>query len=810
MALSLVSPPELMEQKADGGDTPLTPEDLQAQRLKRLDMLGATLAKRRDEWVRARRAAKIEQRWMDDINQYLGRDENARKASVMMDSVEAGFPVLSREARPQRSTVFVNITRPKTNAAEARVADMVFPVDDRNFGIKPTPVPELVATRNRPPEPVMHPETGNPMAVPAQSPQGEPILAPSGEPGYRPMTTDDLKQDQLAQAEAAARAMQDEIDDALTECEYNTQGRMMLHDAAVMGTGVFKGPIVRNQTRKAWQRVDGATYALTIKDELRPSTVRVDPWNVFPDPNCGTDAHDGLGIFERKLFTPRKLRDLAKQPGYKADSIKRVLAEGPQRVMEADTHEVQLRKDAGYEVAEQDHFEIWEYWGDFDADDMRAAGVDLPDDTLTTVSGVVIMSNNTVIKAYENPLEGGELPYDFFPWEKADQSPWGYSVPFLMRTPQRVLNAAWRQTMDNAGLSVGANVVIKPGIIQPADQQWTLTGRKIWWCTDEAANVKEAFATFEFPSHLDELMKIIELALKFADEETSVPKLAQGEQGEAPETVGGMTILMNSANVVLRRLVKQFDDYITRPHIKRYYDFFMLFSEKAEIKGDFSIDARGSSALLVKDMQQQALLQMGQYQGSPVVGPMVNWQEWFKEVLKTQHIDASKILKSDEEIKQIQKQPPPPDPRLQQVQIQTQSAEKIAQMKMQADMAREDHRQEGDIVYAQTERAMVHDNAQARLAEMAMKREMMLLEYANKQQLNLMQVKAQLANTAMQERTKRDLARASAEIDTSHRNADRDADAAKYMNDQENRATDRADKAAQSIAPQIPDQGVPQ
>ena len=36
-----------------------------------------------------------------------------------------------------------------------------------------------------------------------------------------------------------------------------------------------------------------------------------------------------------------------------------------------------------------------------------------------------------------------------------------------------------------------------------------------------------------------------------------------------------MTMLMNNASVVLRRIARTFDDNITTPHIRRYYDWLM-------------------------------------------------------------------------------------------------------------------------------------------------------------------------------------------------------------------------------------------
>ena len=58
------------------------------------------------------------------------------------------------------------------------------------------------------------------------------------------------------------------------------------------------------------------------------------------------------------------------------------------------------------------------------------------------------------------------------------------------------------------------------------------------------------------------------MAAELADQETGIPLMLQGENASAPGTVGGMTMLMNATSVVLRRLVKQYDDQITKPHIR--------------------------------------------------------------------------------------------------------------------------------------------------------------------------------------------------------------------------------------------------
>lgn len=715
-----------------------------------LEMLGEALASRRDRWVQARTASGVERRWLEDLEQYLGVDA-ANKPTVMMDVVQAGgYPARNgEEPKPQRSTVYVNITRPKTNAAEARLANMLFPVDDKNWGIRPTPNPKLSEAAE---------QEAQVQAQQSQDPNAHPAAIALQFPAPTAAAL-------LALATNKSKAMEVKIEDALNECDYNSQGRLMLHDCAVLGTGILKGPIVVNRVSKAWMPIaQSGTHVLQIVEQTAPASERVDPWNVYPDPACGDDIHNGIGIFEKKTYTGKQLRDLAKQPGYLKRQIAKVLEKGPQQPQFENERD---RRDRTKH--HEPLFEVWEYWGEFTPEDMRSCEIDCPDGSVESISGCVIFVGDVVIKGFLNPIETGDVPFDFMVWERVDNSPFGYGVPYTMRPAQRVLNAAWRQMMDNAGLSVGPNVVLKPDVVQPADKNWTITGRKLWNCLDPSIDVRTAFSIFEIPNNTKQFEEIIQLAMRFADEESAVPTIAQGEQGGAPETVGGMQLLMNSANVVLTRMVKHFDDMITRRHIRRYYDYFMAYDPDPAIKGDFQVDARGSSALLVRDMQQQAILQFGQFQGSPVIAPMVRWQGWIKEVLKSQHIDPNLLLKTDAEIAAIQSQPPQPSPE----EIKAQAVVQSALIRADAAMKTAQARNVGELAYAEAEARMAENNAMARMEEIKLKRELALLEYANKRELTLEQVKADLAKTAMQEETKRQLAAAEAQLAANENDKDR-------------------------------------
>ena len=610
-------------------------------------------------------------------------------------------------------------------------------------------------------------------------------------------------QAQLEEAAQCAKAMESEIDDQLSECNYNGECRKLLHDAAVLGTGVMHGPIIVNRTSKTWTPVsDGnaTVHVLELATDTKPASECVSPWDVVTDPSCGNDAHAGQGIFRKRAYTSKQLRELVKQPGYLKDGIGKALAEGPKNpgyMSERDKKDLKSQSSLP--------FECWEYWGEFSPEEMRAAGVEAPDDSTDMVSGCVIICNDIVIKGFLNPHETGDLPFDFFVWEPDSNSVWGYGVPFLCRPAQRVLNAAWRQLMDNSGLSVGPQIIVNRRAVTPMDGRWEIVGRKLWELTDQAMDARAAFSAVEFPNHGQEIQQIIELALKFVDLETSVPQLEQGEHANAPDTLGGMVIQQNSTNIVLGRLTKGYDDNITTPHIGRYVDWNMAYNPKPEIKGDHNVVARGTSALLVRDIQNQALIALGQFQASPIIGPMVRWEEWFKECLKAQHIDPQMLMKSEAQIAALANQPSAPPVQIQVEQMKGQNALQLEQAKGQAELQQiaqqaqqeqqmlqngqatphmasatarieqerikaqssqviQASRASAELARATKEQEIARQNGEYRIAELQLQKEIALLQYSTQEKINLNDAKVQLARSAQDNQTKRELAAAEIQL----------------------------------------------
>ncbi|MBP2230818.1 hypothetical protein J2847_004127 [Azospirillum agricola] len=603
----------------------------------------------------------IEDRWYADLRQYHGRYDAATETKLRQGD---------------RSRLFVNQTRPKTNAWKARLSDLLFPTDDRNWGIQPTPVPELSTAAKTPED---HPD---------------PQQAEAGQQARR----------MLEEAQARADAMQSEIEDQLTESRYGIHAREAIDDACQLGTGILKGPVVDSRTRRSWGKVpvggpDGqplAVDALVEVQDPRPKYTRVDPWRLYPDPN-GNRVEECEYFFELHLLTKTELRRLAKKPGFSADAIRRLLREDSREAPPPWMAQLRSITD-GDQASVEGKFTVWEYNGPLTAEQLRClymargdagAAADYDEiDPLDEVQAVVWFCQNEVLKFGIHILDSQDPIYSAFCFSRDKGSFWGHGVPSLMRDTQAAMNAAWRMMMDNAALSTGPQIVIDRNKVEPVDGNWDLKPRKVWYAKTDSIGqqgLRSVFETYPIDSRQSELLNIIKIAKEFVDDEVSLPLISQGEAGaHQTQTANGMSMLQNAANVIFRDAVKDWDDEVTTPNIRRLYDWNMQFNPKESIKGDFEVDARGTSVLLVREAQAQNLMAMClQFTAHPVLGPLMKPVQLLRKTVQAHMLSADELVKTDDEIaKEQQAQQEAQD------QQQEDPRAAIEMQKIQADMQR--------------------------------------------------------------------------------------------------------------------------
>lgn len=728
----------------------------------KVDAFGQSLAKKREEAINGRKNSGIEDEWSMAEDAYQGLDD-ANRGTMQQgkpSSPNGGYINGPVRGAGTRSTVFLNITRPYTDAAAAKVGDMLLPTDDSPWGLKPTPRPTDLQTMGQ-----MLPGVVPQMPAPQQMPQQMPVQGGMPAEAQPPQVNPIQKaiEELHERSKKAAEGAQRQIEDWFTECQWHAEVRKMIEDCARLGTGILKGPAPVKRTSRVMVDQEGVQVQV-VEQRIAPASKCISPWKFYPDPSCGESIQEGSYCWEVDTITARALRDLKGLPGYIPEQIDKVLEQGP-----GGKHKSELFTPGNVKAKDDDQYEVWYFYGHAERDDLIAAGVDVPEEGDVAVPALVTMINDVVVKAALNPLDTGEFPYDLMVWQRKTGVPWGTGVAAQINTPQRMLNAATRNMMDNAGYSAGPQLIMRRDAITPADGTWMITPRKIWFVNDGADinAVNQAFMAVNIPTMQGELMNIIQFALKMAEDVTGLPMLMQGQQGQAPDTVGGMQMMLNNASVVLRRIARLFDDRVIEPHIRRYYDWLMSYGEDDSIKGDFQIDARGSTALVERDIQNQAIVQMGNLVGNPAFG--IDPEKWFAEMCKAQRIDPKRLVMDEDKKAQMANQAPPPPPQIAVAQIRAQADLQKTQMTLQAkaaesqqdmqlDTARAQAEFDRDTAYVQAENQRTALEHQARMAELNVKRELEMLKYANAQQMKLEDVKAALAKEAMKINATKELA----------------------------------------------------
>jgi hypothetical protein len=649
-------------------------EAILAEQIAKLEKLGLTLAKTRSEAIDGRQSSGIEDIWLEDEEHYEGVDDANRGEKGAWRSKPAGQAELQSD-EATGSTVFFNITRPYCDAGSARIGDMLLPTEDKGWAIKATPIPQLAEISEGKIPPLMK----------AQMEEDPRLTSPELMAKQVEQTKQDAEK-MLEDAKKQAEKAEKRIEDWHVEAQYNAEMRQVIEDSGKIGTGIMKGPIPERKTSIMY--LDGG---LAVEEKLQPVSRRVDAWNCFPDPGCGQDIHKGAYHWERDEISVKELQALIGVPGYIESQIQACIDEEPHKAIRDFSSEKGDQKGL-IKRESASLYEIWYGYCTLKKDELEAAGCECEEDQIDVC---VTLVNNRVIKAAPNYMDTGEFPYDYMPWQRRTDSPWGIGIARQIRTPQRVVNGAARNLMDNAGLAGGPMWVFLSGIVEPIDGIYEIAPRKGWQAAEDAdiADIQKAFAFITMPMVQEDLQAIIQLGLKMAEDVTGLPMLLQGQQGNAPDTLGGTQIVNNNASTVLRRIARLWDDLVTEPHIRRYYRYLLQYGESDDEKGDFTIEARGSSALVERDVQNQSIVQMANIAGNPIYG--IDPKKWGSEFLKSQRLDPNNFNFDDEEWEKIVKnmsQPQKQDSSLQIAEMRGQ----IEQLKIQASMQDKDKQRAHD------------------------------------------------------------------------------------------------------------------
>jgi len=586
-----------------------------------------------------------------------------------------GKKVRFRES--EKSRVFVKVTKTKVLAAFGQLIDVIFGTGKFPIGIRETKMPEGEVSQ-------AHLDTQNPVPgiettpeelIEGQEAEESPydvgyegdgrVLKPGAtyglgkfeekfieelakmegnyEEGFSP-NPQDLE---VSPAQRAARRMEKLIHDQIEESNGASELRSALFEAAMMGTGIIKGPFNFNKTLNKWDEDEEGNRTYNPLEVRVPRIEFVSTWDFFPDPNA-TTMEECEYVIHRHRLNRSQFRALSKMPYFDKDAIRDCLMMGGN--YEKRGYEDQIREEEQDEQSAA-QYEVLEYWGIMDAEYAREVGIELDDsiDDLDEVQINAWVSNDKVLRVVINPFTPYRIPYHAFPYEKNPYSFFGVGVAENMDDSQQIMNGHARMAIDNLALS-GSLVFDVDESALVGGQSFEMYPGKIF--RRQAGMPGQAIHGVKFPNTSTENMMMFDKFRQLADEQTGIPSYSHGQTGvqSMTRTASGMSMLLGAASLNIKTVVKNLDDFLLKPLGEAYFQWNMQFLEdKLGVVGDLEVSASGTNSLMQKEVRSQRLTMFLQTVQNPAIAPFVKMSKLISELAYSLDLDPDEILNDPEE-----------------------------------------------------------------------------------------------------------------------------------------------------------------
>ena len=581
-----------------------------------------------------------------------GKNEDESRWLKAYKNYRGIFDSTTQFRSSEKSKVFVKITKVKVLSAYGQIADILFANSKFPLSIEATPVPEGVAK-------FAHLKT--PQSPPTQDPYGFEGDGKIVEPGAMEATGEKaflgglsskfaganlqegaakMGEPQISPAQETARKMEKIIHDQLLDTSAVNVLRHSIFECALLGTGVIKGPFSYNKTVHQWVGI-GEEKQYNPYDKEVPKIEAVSCWDFFPDP-AATSIDDCEYVIQRHRLNREQLRDLINRPYFDEKAILKALEIGPnyeEKYYEQTIHGV---NDPTYV---DNRYEVYEYWGNCDAALCEEIGMSIPQGMtdLKSVQVNVWVCGNEVIRAVMNPFTPSRIPYQAFPYELNPYQFFGVGVAENMEDAQLLMNGHIRMAIDNLALAGNLVFDIDETQLVPGQSMDIFPGkifRRQSGVTGTAVN------GIKFPNTAGENVQMYDKARQLADEETGIPSVVHGQTGVTGtgRTAAGLSMIMSSAGLSIKTVIKNIDDYLLKPLGEAFFQWNMQFGTTPEIIGDLEIKPKGTSAVMQKEVRTQRLTTLLQTVSNPMLAPFIKIPNLIRELAIAQDIDPESLV----------------------------------------------------------------------------------------------------------------------------------------------------------------------
>jgi len=559
----------------------------------------------------------------------------------------------------EKSRVFIKITKTKVLASFGQIIDVLFANKKFPIVVESSPMPEGVAEfahldvagqmqqqqmqpQQAPTDPFGFAGDGRelpPGATEAQTPENFlGGMAQKYEGANLAEGPSKMGEPQISPARETARRMEKCIHDQLQENNAVNVLRHSIFESVLLGTGIVKGPFSESKTLHRWD--NNRQYSPYQRSVPRIESVSC--WDFFPDPRA-TSIDDCEYVIQRHRMSSFQLRDLANKPYFRKDNIAACLSMGPNYTDKY--YEETIRRESTEDMSDNTRFEVLEYWGMLDSNLASQIGLEQElFDELTEVPVNIWVCGQHILRAVLNPFVPYKLPFHAFPYEINPYQLFGVGVPENMEDAQLLMNGHIRMAIDN--LALAGNVVfdVDEASLVPG-QNYDIYPGKVF--RRQSGNPGTAINSVKFPNTAGENIQMYQAARQLADEETGLPSIMHGQTGVSGtgRTAAGLSMLLGGANLSIKTVIKNIDDFMLKPLGEALFHWNMQFNdEKPDIVGDLEIKPQGTAAVMQKEVRSQRLTALLQTVANPMLAPFIKIPNLVRELAIAQDIDPDLLV----------------------------------------------------------------------------------------------------------------------------------------------------------------------
>lgn len=595
--------------------------------------LGALLRGKFTQYEKDRRP--VEEQWAKNLRQYLRQYD----------------PDVLENIPDDKSQSYPGDTRVKVKAKVAKMMEMMFPSQERNWDLAVTPVPSI-------PEDALQ-------KIIDELTEAEKVAALQEQRDPQPVSSDAIeymvKQFATKRKDNMEEEIADQLDDPMTD--YVQLCKRVVRSGTIYGAGVARTGQVRTMEERVWELGKSGRYEAVVKKQRRPYPEYRRIWNIYPDLSALT-WEEQEGLFDMYVFNRHDFAQLAKRPDFRGDVINEYLRQHRDGNYVTRTFETELIKlTSNYDLAARNkrRYQVYRWFGFVSAHDLVEAGIEVTEaERSADILADVWIIDDVVIKA-EKATFGKRVSdqyHAYIPAEDEDAGLTGVGLPEDVRDSQMAVCAVTRALMDNLAASAGPILEVNTDLLPAGSKVDSIHAFMTILREGQGAEAQtRAIHAIDVPLHAQELLAVLNMQRQQLDVESNLPawtfgQLGQQNLGEGFRTSGNFSQMMGGANMVTKDDVRAFDRFTTGV-IGSFLRWNMDFNPREDIKGDFQARAKGTLSLVAKEIRGAALDQFIATL-SPEDRAMFDMYGINLDRLKSRDLPTDRLLPRDEAMKMVE------------------------------------------------------------------------------------------------------------------------------------------------------------